>query len=183
MAVFDRTGESGSTSLVVTGESYPRAVDASFDLAVFLVEHRSSVLARAEPEVVGRHLPHYEAAGAAEISKRLAALYDVIVSAVSSSTLDPALAHADRIAADRQQSGHDLSELQRAINALEEQLWLAVMDDVPVDEQGHALGVVSTILGAIKDRLACAYVSRAARRPTRTLRVEELLRGNAAGQG
>lgn len=48
--------------------------------------------------------------------------------------------------------------------------------------QGLALGMVSTILGAIKDRLACEYVSRSAGKPTHTLRLDELFRGTAAGQ-
>jgi hypothetical protein len=157
-------------------------VENSFDVSGFLVAHRASVLATADAEVVGRRLPHYEAAGAQETSKRLAALFDVVVIAATQKQLDPALAHADHIAAERQQTGHDLSELQRAINALEEQLWHAVMEDAPVDVQGYALGVVSTILGAIKDRLACAYVSRAAAKPTHTLLVDELFRGTAAGQ-
>ena len=56
------------------------------------------------------------------------------------------------------------------------------MENVPVNEQGHTLGVVSTILGAIKDRLACAYVSRTAVKPTHTLRIDELFRGTEAGQ-
>ena len=55
-------------------------------------------------------------------------------------------------------------------------------EDAPADDQGYALGVVSTILGAIKDRLACAYVSRASGTPTHTLRIDELFRGAAAGQ-
>jgi hypothetical protein len=42
--------------------------------------------------------------------------------------------------------------------------------------------MVSTILGAIKDRLACEYVSRSAGKPTHTLRLDELFRGTAAGQ-
>ena len=157
-------------------------MEASFDVAGFLVAHRASILARADAEVVGRRLPHYEAAGEEEIRKRLAALFDVVVTVATENQLDPALAHADDIAAERQQTGHDLSELQRAINVLEEQLWHAVMADAPVNAQGYALGVVSTILGAIKDRLACAYVSRAAAKPTHTLRIDELFRGTAAGQ-
>jgi len=152
------------------------------DVAGFLVDHRASILAAADAEVVGRRLPHYDAAGTAEITKRLELLFDVVVAAAGQNNLDAALAHADQIAADRHQTGHDLSELQRAINALEEQLWRAVMDDVPVEAQGHALGVVSTVLGAIKDRLACAYVSRTANRAIHTLRIDELFRGNAAGQ-
>ena len=157
-------------------------MEASFDVAGFLVAHRASILASAEAEVAGRRLPHYEAAGAEETAKRLAALFDVVVACAAENHLDPALAHADRIAAERHQTGHDLNELQRAINALEEQLWHAVTEDAAADVQGYALGVVSTILGAIKDRLACAYVSRVAAKPTRTLRLDELFRGTASGQ-
>lgn len=157
-------------------------MEVSFDVAGFLAAHRASILASAGAEVIGRRLPHYEAAGPEEITKRLAALFDVVVAAAAENHLHPALAHADVIAAERQQTGHDLSELQRAINALEEQLWHAVIDDAPVDAQGYSLGVVSTILGAIKDRLACGYVSRAAAKPTRTLRIDELFRGTEAGQ-
>ena len=157
-------------------------MEVSFDVGAFLVAHRTAILTNADAEVAGRRLPHYEAAGAEEITKRLAALFDVVVTAATEHHLEPALAHADHIAAQRQQSGHDLGELQRAINALEEQLWHAVMEDAPVEVQGYALGVVSTILGAIKDRLACAYVSRATGKPTHTLRIDELFRGTAAGQ-
>ncbi len=157
-------------------------MEASFDVAGFLVAHRSSILANTDAEVVGRRLPHYESAGAEEISKRLAALFDVVVTTATEKNLDPALAYADHVAAQRHQSGHDLGELQLAINALEEQLWHAVMKDAPVDAQGFALGIVSTVLGAIKDRLACEFVSRAAGKRTRTLRIDELFRGTAAGQ-
>jgi hypothetical protein len=157
-------------------------MNPAFDVADFLTAHRTSVLASAGAEVAGRRLPHYDAAGADEISNRLAALFDVVVAAAQENHLDQALAHADHIAEARHQTGHDLSELQRAINALEEQLWHAVTENAPADEQGHALGVVSTILGAIKDRLACTYVSRAAATPTRSLHIDELFKGTASGQ-
>lgn len=157
-------------------------MNASFDVAGFLVARRAAILASADAEVVGRRLPHYEAAGADEITNRLASLFDVVVTAATDNHLDAALAHAELIATERHQTGHDLSELQRAINALEEQLWNAVTVDVPVDAQGYALGVVSTILGAIKDRVACAYVSHAAGKPIHSLRIDELFRGTAAGQ-
>ncbi len=140
-----------------------------------------SILANADAEVVGRRLPHYEAAGAEETTKRLATLFDVVVVAATDKQLDAALARADDIAAERLQTGHELSELQRAINALEEQIWHAVMEDAPIDAQGQALGVVSTIR-AMKDRLACVYVSHGAAEPTHTLRIDELFRGTEAGQ-
>ena len=157
-------------------------MEVPFNVAEFLVAHRSSTLANADAELIGRRLPHYAAAGAVETTERLAALFDVVVAAATEHHLDAALAYADRIAAERQKTGHELGELQLAINALEEQLWHTVMEHAPVDAQGFALGMVSTILGAIKDRLACDYVSRAAGKPTRTLRIEELFRGTASGQ-
>lgn len=157
-------------------------MEPHFDVAGFLTARRETILERAGTEVSGQHLPRYEAAGPEEVAKRLTELFDVVVEAARLSRLDAALAHADAIAAARQQSGHDLSELQRAINALEVQLWTAVLEGVPVDAQGYALGVVSTVLGAIKDRVACDYVSRAASKPMHTLRIDELFRGTAGGE-
>ena len=48
------------------------------------------------------------------------------------------------------------------------------------DAQGRMLGVVTTILGAAKDKLACAYVSLATRTPVDTLAVPHLFEGLAA---
>ena len=156
-------------------------MDPHFDVAGFLAAHRETIVERASTEVGGQHLPRYEAAGPEEVAKRLTELFDVVVEAAGLSRLDAALAYANAIAAARQQSGHALSEIQRAINALEVQLWTTVLDGVPADSQGYALGVVSTVLGAIKDRVACEYVSRAASKPMHTLRIDELFRGTAAG--
>ena len=127
-------------------------------------------------------MPHYAAAGPGEVAEQLAALFDAVVEASANRHLEHALAHADAIASARQQTGHDLSELKQAIHSLEEQIWTAVIADAPVDDQGYILGVTSTVLGAIKDRLACNYVSRAATKPMHTLRIEELFLGTESGQ-
>jgi hypothetical protein len=102
-----------------------------------------------------------------------------VTRAAGEKRLEPVLAYTDELAGTRQRTGHDLSDLQTAINALEEQLWRAVLDDASPDFHGQGLGVVSTILGAVKDRLACNYVARVGGQPIRTLRVEELFRGTA----
>lgn len=156
-------------------------MDSDFDVAAFLVSHRASILGDAGAEVASRRLPHYDAAGTDAVDDRLAALFDVVVGAATERHVEPALSYADDLAGARLQTGHELSEVQRAINALEEQLWHAVLADAPTDQQGYALGVVSTILGAIKDRLGCAFVSQSASAPVRTLRLDELFRGTAAG--
>jgi hypothetical protein len=163
------------------GQRTSNFVTPEFDVGEFLRGRRERVLGGATSEVEARRLPHYEAAGAEELEARLAALFDIVVRSAAERRLDAAVDHANAIAVNRQESGHDLSEVQRAINSLEEQLWHAVLDEAAPEVQGYALGVVSTILGAIKDRVACEYVSRAPSVPTHTLRVEELFRGTGGG--
>lgn len=157
------------------------AVETSFDVVTFLQERRDAVLDRSGAEVARRRLPHYEEAGAAEVASRLAHLYDAVATSAAARNLDAALAHAHEVASERQHSGHGLGEVQRAINALEEQLWLAIVEDVPAPSQGHVLGVVSTILGALKDRVACDYLAAATPSRPKTLRIDELFKGTSAG--
>lgn len=156
-------------------------MDTSFEVAPFLEDRRTAILDRAEAEVARRHLPHYEEAGPGEVASRLTALYDAVTASAASRNLEAALAHADAIAGARQQTGHGLGEVQRAINALEEQLWLTVVEDVPADAQGYVLGVVSTILGALKDRVACDYLGASTASRPKTLRLDELFKGTSAG--
>ncbi len=156
-------------------------MDPTFDVAGFLQDRREAVIQGATRALEDRHLPHYEAAGPEESEARITALFDVLVEAARARRLDDALAYAERLASDRQQSGTALAEVQLAVNALEEHVWHAVTDQAPADQQGHALGIVSTVLGAVKDRLACTWVSQASGQPTRTLRLDELFGGSAAG--
>lgn len=156
-------------------------MDTSFAIAPFFEERRAAILDRAEAAVASGHLPHYEAAGPDEVANRLSALFDAVLASAEARTLEPVLTHADGMADARQRTGHHLSEVQRAINALEEQLWSTVVEDVPADSQGYVLGVVSTILGAVKDRLACDYLAGATSSRPATLRLDELFKGASAG--
>ncbi len=156
-------------------------MDTSFEIAPFFEERRAAILERAEAAVASGHLPHYEAAGPDEVAERLRALFDAVLAAAEARNLDPALVYAHDLAGARQRTGHHLSEVQRAINALEEQLWVTVVEDVPVESQGYVLGVVSTILGAVKDRVACDYLAGATSSRPSTLRLDELFKGTSAG--
>lgn len=71
--------------------------------------------------------------------------------------------------------------MQTAINVLEEAIWRTVLAELPPEAQGAALGIVGTILGAAKDRLACTYVSLASKAPTPTLDLAELFQGSGEG--
>ncbi len=151
--------------------------DATIDVAAFLEEHRSSILASADEQIARAHLTHYEAAGRTETDFRLSELLDVLITASGSHQLDGVNRYAIQLAEDRHRHGYALSEVQTAINVLEEAVWRTVTADAPAEAQGYALGIVSTVLGAVKDRLACAYVGEVSSRPMATLRLDYLFRG------
>ena len=150
--------------------------------ADFLSDHRAEILANAVESMKRAHLAHYEKSG--ESATRLGVLLEIVVVATRERHLTPVLEHAERIATERHAAGYDLSEVQMAINVLEEAIWRAILADVPPAEQGETLGLVATVLGAAKDRLASTYVSLVAQKKTPTLRVEGLFRGTQnTGQG
>ena len=60
-------------------------------------------------------------------------------------------------------------------------VWRSILSDVAPVDQGDALGTVSTVLGAIKDRLACVYVARLMDRPSPTLHLDLLFVGTEGG--
>lgn len=150
-------------------------------VAGFLSERQEEVLASASAAIARTHLPHYDRPGASVAADRLRALYAVVVRCAAERHLTPVDDHVARIAVERHAAGIELREVQTAINVLEEAIWHAVLAELPPEQQGEALGVVGTILGAVKDRLACAYVSLATNRATRTLDFAQLFRGPGEG--
>jgi hypothetical protein len=81
------------------------------------------------------------------------------------------------LARTRHSGGYDLSEVQVAINALEESVWRRVFADAPAELVGTALREVSTVLGAAKDALAREYVALASSTHAPALDVGALFTG------
>lgn len=150
-------------------------------IAGFLREKRESILAAAGETMERAHLPHYPHPSQREPMDRLAALYEIVVGCATDHNLAPIAPYAKKVAHERHAAGIQLSEVQTAINVLEEAVWRAILSDVPPDQQGETLGVVGTILGAVKDKLACAYVEVATHHATRTLDFKNLFHGVAEG--
>jgi hypothetical protein len=122
----------------------------------FLELHRSRILSDAASGAASA--PRYAAAGAAETAQRLDTLFDELVTAVDGRDLSSIVGYARGLAHARYSGGYDLSEVQVAINALEESVWRRVFADAPSELVGTALREVSTVLGAAKDALAREYV-------------------------
>jgi hypothetical protein len=123
------------------------------------------------------HLLHYEHSGPEAIRSRLQALYDALRESVRTRRLAPIEAHAESVARERHRGGFELGEVQTAFNVLEEALWHRVVAEIEPALLAEALGLVSTALGAGKDRLARTYVSLATSTQAPALDMAALFRG------
>lgn len=145
-------------------------VDSS-ELSLVLSQERVAIVDLAA-ESVRRRPTHYAAAGSEETRRRLEALYDQLLTAISSRDLVSTIEYAQHLGAERFESGYDLAEVQGAFNALEEAAWSVLCARLPPDQLAASLGFVSTALG----RQGCARaricltrltVARALPRPER----------------
>ena len=147
------------------------------ELHDFLASHRDALLSEATEALSRRHLPHYQAVGLPEAQRRLTALYDKLLDGARRRHLDGIVEHAERIGRERFEEGAQFVEVQSAFNLLEEVVWRALLASFPPAELGQALGMISTLLGAAKDRLAATYVSKATQVHTPTLDLRSLFSG------
>ena len=106
-----------------------------------------------------------------------------MIEAAHSRNLSAILGYAERIGTERYESGFDFVEVRSAFNLLEEAVWRAVLDGCPAHEHGAALGVVATIRGAAKDRVASTYLSLATERHVPTLDLAALFGGTQNTDG
>ena len=120
------------------------------------------IVADARTTIKQARLEHYEAESREQIHGQIQALYDMAVLSMSTRNAAPLLRFVERIARERYASGFDLSEVQSAMNALEEAIWKRLLLDLRPEEFPPAIGLVSTVLGLGKDALARTYVALAA---------------------
>ena len=147
------------------------------DTAMLLGAERAELLRAAEDGLRQAHSTHYDGAGAPEVRRRLEALLDRLLNALTHRDLAPIVVYAQEIAEERFEAGYDLAEVQSAFNALEEAAWARLLARVEPTELAESLGLVSTILGAAKDALARRYVSLAAHTHAPSLDLRALFTG------
>lgn len=141
-----------------------------------LLQDRAAVLEEAFT-ALQRSLPvHYEAAGEEFTRESLAALFDLVLTALAERHLGPVSTYCAEIARRRFDAGFGISEVQTAFNTLEEAMWKRVVT-LPTGELVEAVGLLTTILGFGKDTLARTYVSLAAHRHVPSLDLSALFAG------
>lgn len=147
------------------------------DLVKLLQESSEEILTTAGASVERTHLKTYERAGKEHTHQKLKALFVLTTRAVKERNLGPMISYAETIARERFAAGYDLSEVQTAINVLEEAIWARIVQSLPPSEYGEALGLVSTVLGAGKDALARTYVTLASKSRAGSLNLQTLFSG------
>jgi hypothetical protein len=143
----------------------------------FLTREREAIVMAAGAALTRTRNRRYETAGPDENHRRLDALFGSLLLALDTRDLEPVLAFAQQIAAERFSAGYDLSEVQVAFNTLEEATWSRVFAELEPAQFAEMLGLVSTILGAAKDALARAYVSLATNAHAPSLDLQILFAG------
>lgn len=147
------------------------------DTVAFLIGEREVIVREAEDALARLHERHYESAGAAEVERRLDALFDHLVAAVTARDLTPMVAYAQEVAEERFAAGYDLSSVQAGFNALEAATWSRILAGLEPALLAEALGLVSTVFGAAKDALGRRYVSLATKAHAPSLDLRALFAG------
>ncbi len=151
------------------------------DIAAFLHQERESIVEAAVRSIRHARIDHYAVREPGETRGRIERLFDRLEDVATTRDLGSLVTYTSTIADERFQAGFQLSEVQAAMNALEEAIWWRMIELVPPEELGSALGLIGTALGAGKDALARAYVSLATRAKVQSLDVGALFAGRSAG--
>jgi RsbT co-antagonist protein rsbRD N-terminal domain len=144
-----------------------------------VLEGERTAILDAAAESVRHSRTRYVSAGDDETRRRIEALYDELLEALSSRDLGGVIDYARRLAAERFESGYDLSEVQGAFNAVEEAAWTVLCARLQPDRLALSLGLVSTVLGSAKDALGREYVSLASQAHAPSLDLRALFTGDA----
>lgn len=149
------------------------------DVVEVITAEKDAIVDRAAAALERSNLRHYTEAGPDAARERLAQLLALALESVARRDLVPMVDYANRIARERFEAGFDIHEVQTAFNVLEEALWGCIVDAVAPRDLAQAIGLVSTVLGAGRDALACTYVSLASHQHVPSLDLSALFRGTA----
>jgi hypothetical protein len=145
-------------------------------LLKFLQSDKIEIINEALSELERSRLKHYNESNKETNEERLRNLYDILIKCVDSRSLVEICDYCEELAEKRFNSGFDLYEVQSTINVLEEIIWEKIIKYLPSSEYEKALGLITTVLGAGKDSLACKYVSLASQCKKPTLDLSELFK-------
>jgi hypothetical protein len=143
-----------------------------------LSESISAIVEDAYAELHPSIHPHYGVVGAAVTRQHLRALAQQVVAALENHEAVHVVRDAERIAAERFDSGYRVAEVQAAFNAVEQAMWARVLEEEDHQDVLATLVQLSSVFGAGKDALARTWVDLVARRHRPPIDLPALVEGN-----
>lgn len=146
------------------------------ELEIFLENHAAEILDEAHKKLHRANLKHYADSESDENFKRLEDLFYLMVESIRAKSLLPITEHSEKIAKKRFEAGFGFYEVHTAFNVLEESVWKKVVKIYHPADLGEALGIISTVLGAGKESLACTYISLSGKGKNCSMDIGELFK-------
>lgn len=147
------------------------------ELLPFRHEYKHEILKGCVEKIQKLKLAHYDTVGPEALAKRFEVLYHLLYECIKDKQVKNIINYAEKIAQERFEDGYDLMEVQTAFNTIEELVWQKIIEHIPAPNLGEALGIVSTIPGNGKDKLASSYVSLASKRNIASIDMHRLFDG------
>jgi hypothetical protein len=148
-------------------------------ISPLLREKSNEILDHAMASLSRSHLTTYERDGEVVARERLEKFLNLTIEAIEERQLEDITRYSESMSEARFAAGFDLSEVQTAINVLEEAIWKNVLTSVPPAELPEALGLVATVLGVAKDVTSRTWVALASQIKMKSLNLEALFRGTS----
>jgi hypothetical protein len=115
------------------------------------------ILLDSTDSLVRAQLQHYTQLNPEKIRLRFLKLFNALVKSVEINSCEDMVKFMEKVSDERFESGYEISEVQTAINILEETVWRKISLFVDEDKQVAAMKQVTCLLGKAKEELASEY--------------------------
>lgn len=147
------------------------------ELVNILTSDADRIIKEATDKLNDARLRNYQKVDMPVLKNCLTKLFELTIESIKNSNLLALNDYIDKISRERYFSGFDLYEVQTAFNALEEAIWNDIVSKVNKDELVDSISIISRVMGAGKEFLACNYVRMAKSNKKNTPDVTVLRKG------
>lgn len=128
------------------------------ELVRILSSDAEKIVGEALEKLNSARLKNYQKIEQADLRSFLSKLFELSVESIRNSNLLALNEYVDEISRERYHMGFELHEVQTAFNALEEAIWNDIVSKVKPEELVDSISIISRVMGAAKEFLACNYV-------------------------
>ena len=131
------------------------------ELINILTSDAEVIIKEATDKLNDARLKNYQKVDRPVLHSCLTRLFELTVESIKNSNLLALNEYIDKISRERYFSGFELYEVQTAFNALEEAIWNDIVSKVNQNDLVDSISIISRVMGAGKEFLACNYVRMA----------------------